>query len=146
MDFIYTRKRKKTGADLILCVIDAVASPNDDFDLLKATTLVFFVALIVLTVILLYFVTKKVMVAGHTRVFPHPKPAISEFWVFPQKPKYQPQLQMIQMVGPNENDYVYINFKDFDYDTKWEFPRENLELGISHTRQALNVHSPIRRK
>ncbi|CAG04213.1 unnamed protein product, partial [Tetraodon nigroviridis] len=48
---------------------------------------------------------------------------------FPQKPKYQPQLQMIQMVGPNDNDYIYINFKDLEYDTKWEFPRENLELG-----------------
>lgn len=49
----------------------------------------------------------------------------------PQKPKYQPQLQMIQMVGPNDNDYIYINFKDFEYDTKWEFPRENLELGTN---------------
>ena len=36
---------------------------------------------------------------------------------------------MIQMVGPNDNDYIYINFKDFEYDLKWEFPRENLELG-----------------
>uniref|UniRef100_A0A3P9Q503 receptor protein-tyrosine kinase n=1 Tax=Poecilia reticulata TaxID=8081 RepID=A0A3P9Q503_POERE len=36
---------------------------------------------------------------------------------------------MIQMVGPNDNDYIYINFKDFNYDKKWEFPRENLELG-----------------
>lgn len=36
---------------------------------------------------------------------------------------------MIQMVGPNDNDYIYINFKNFEYDSKWEFPRENLELG-----------------
>lgn len=46
-----------------------------------------------------------------------------------QGPKYEPQLQMIQMVGPNDNDYIYINFKNFEYDSKWEFPRENLELG-----------------
>lgn len=62
-----------------------------------------------------------------------------KLWVPPQKPKYQPQLQMIQMVGPNDNDYIYINFKDFEYDTKWEFPRENLELGMNHTRPVLSV-------
>lgn len=33
------------------------------------------------------------------------------------------------MTGPNDNDYIYINFKDFAYDSQWEFPRENLELG-----------------
>lgn len=55
---------------------------------------------------------------------------------------------MIQMVGPNDNDYIYINFKEFEYDTKWEFPRENLELGMSHIRQARNVqiHITISRK
>lgn len=36
---------------------------------------------------------------------------------------------MIQMVGPSDNDYIYIDFKDFKYDQKLEFPRENLELG-----------------
>ncbi|XP_042562310.1 receptor-type tyrosine-protein kinase FLT3 [Clupea harengus] len=46
-----------------------------------------------------------------------------------KKPAYQSQLQMIQMVGPADNDYIYIDFKDFKYDQKWEFPRENLELG-----------------
>ncbi|XP_061569149.1 receptor-type tyrosine-protein kinase FLT3 [Cololabis saira] len=51
------------------------------------------------------------------------------YFVKKRKPKYQPQLQMIQMVGPNDNDYIYINFKDFAYDQRWEFPRENLELG-----------------
>ncbi|RVE58833.1 hypothetical protein OJAV_G00197880 [Oryzias javanicus] len=51
------------------------------------------------------------------------------YFVQKKKPQYQPQLQMIQMVGPNDNDYIYINFKDFEYDEKWEFPRENLELG-----------------
>lgn len=55
---------------------------------------------------------------------------------------------MIQMVGPNDNDYIYINFKDFEYDTKWEFPRENLELGMNHTRQApkVQIHITISRK
>ncbi|KAL1006505.1 hypothetical protein UPYG_G00073210 [Umbra pygmaea] len=51
------------------------------------------------------------------------------YFIRKKKPKYQSQLQMIQMIGPNDNDYIYINFKDFQYDQKWEFPRENLELG-----------------
>lgn len=41
---------------------------------------------------------------------------------------------MIQMVGPNDNDYIYINFEEFGYDQKWEFPRENLELGTNYTK------------
>uniref|UniRef100_A0A3B4EHP9 receptor protein-tyrosine kinase n=1 Tax=Pygocentrus nattereri TaxID=42514 RepID=A0A3B4EHP9_PYGNA len=32
-------------------------------------------------------------------------------------------------MGPSDNDYIYIDFRDFKYDQKWEFPRENLELG-----------------
>ncbi|XP_034427990.1 receptor-type tyrosine-protein kinase FLT3 isoform X1 [Hippoglossus hippoglossus] len=78
---------------------------NDNMLLLKAGSFLLLLALAVVSVVLLYFVKKK-------------------------KPQYQPQLQMIQMVGPSDNDYIYINFKDFDYDQKWEFPRENLELGI----------------
>ncbi|XP_056594086.1 receptor-type tyrosine-protein kinase FLT3 isoform X2 [Triplophysa dalaica] len=46
-----------------------------------------------------------------------------------KKPVYQSQIQMIQMVGSNDNDYIYIDFREFKYDPKWEFPRENLELG-----------------
>ncbi|XP_029482234.1 receptor-type tyrosine-protein kinase FLT3 isoform X1 [Oncorhynchus nerka] len=72
--------------------------------LLKVSSLVLFLALMLVSLALLYFIRKK-------------------------KPQYQSQLQMIQMVGPNDNDYIYINFKDFQYDQKWEFPRENLELG-----------------
>ncbi|XP_056868686.1 receptor-type tyrosine-protein kinase FLT3 isoform X2 [Takifugu flavidus] len=79
-------------------------SPDENFNLLKVSSLLLLVALVVVSVTLFYFIKKK-------------------------KPKYQPQLQMIQMVGPSDNDYIYINFKDFEYDTKWEFPRENLELG-----------------
>ncbi|XP_054478724.1 receptor-type tyrosine-protein kinase FLT3 [Anoplopoma fimbria] len=78
---------------------------NDDGSLvLKACSLTLFLALAIVSVLLIYFVKKK-------------------------KPQYQPQLQIIQMVGPNDNDYIYINFKEFGYDQKWEFPRENLELG-----------------
>lgn len=73
MDFIYIRKEKNRGDDSISCCIDAVASPNDNFKLLKATILVLFVALLVVTVILLYFVKKKVMITGHTRVSLHAK-------------------------------------------------------------------------
>nr|XP_020644300.1 receptor-type tyrosine-protein kinase FLT3 [Pogona vitticeps] len=43
--------------------------------------------------------------------------------------RYESQLQMIQMVGPSDNEYVYVDFSEFEYDIKWEFPRENLELG-----------------
>ncbi|KAL6462802.1 hypothetical protein MHYP_G00292240 [Metynnis hypsauchen] len=46
-----------------------------------------------------------------------------------KKTGYESQLQMIQIVGPSDNDYIYIDFRDFKYDQKWEFPRENLELG-----------------
>ncbi|NWW84619.1 FLT3 kinase, partial [Rhynochetos jubatus] len=42
---------------------------------------------------------------------------------------YESQLQMIQMIGPSENEYSYIDFREFEYDLKWEFPRENLEFG-----------------
>lgn len=82
------------------------AAPSDsNLKLLQVGIVALLVALIVVTVFLMYYVKKK------------------------RKPQYQPELQMIQMVGPNDNDYIYINFKDFDYDKKWEFPRENLELG-----------------
>lgn len=71
---------------------------------LKIGSILLLLALTVVTIVLFYFIKKR-------------------------KPKYEPQLQMIQMVGPNDNDYIYINFKDFEYDSKWEFPKENLELG-----------------
>ncbi|KAG7525231.1 receptor-type tyrosine-protein kinase FLT3 [Solea senegalensis] len=77
---------------------------NNSAMLLKVGSILLLLALSVVTMALMYFVKKK-------------------------KPQYQPQLQMIQMVGPNDNDYIYINFKDFEYNQKWEFPRENLELG-----------------
>ncbi|KFZ49129.1 Receptor-type tyrosine-protein kinase FLT3, partial [Podiceps cristatus] len=43
--------------------------------------------------------------------------------------RYESQLQMIQMIGPSDNEYTYIDFREFEYDLKWEFPRENLEFG-----------------
>ncbi|XP_025021627.1 receptor-type tyrosine-protein kinase FLT3 [Python bivittatus] len=43
--------------------------------------------------------------------------------------RYERQLQMIQMVGPSDNEYIYINFSELEYDLKWEFPRENLKFG-----------------
>ncbi|NXR13071.1 FLT3 kinase, partial [Semnornis frantzii] len=42
---------------------------------------------------------------------------------------YESQLQMIRMVGPLDNEYIYIDFREFEYDLKWEFPKENLEFG-----------------
>ncbi|XP_053198847.1 receptor-type tyrosine-protein kinase FLT3 [Scomber japonicus] len=77
---------------------------NDNSTVLRTVCFGLLSALIGVSMVLTYFVKKK-------------------------KPQYQPQLQMLQMVGPNDNDYIYINFKDFEYDSKWEFPRENLELG-----------------
>uniref|UniRef100_A0A8C0VPS6 receptor protein-tyrosine kinase n=1 Tax=Cyanistes caeruleus TaxID=156563 RepID=A0A8C0VPS6_CYACU len=43
--------------------------------------------------------------------------------------KYESQWQMIRMIGPSDNEYIYIDFREFEYDIKWEFPRENLEFG-----------------
>eukprot|EP00075_Anas_platyrhynchos_P036242 XP_027325495.1 receptor-type tyrosine-protein kinase FLT3 isoform X1 [Anas platyrhynchos] len=43
--------------------------------------------------------------------------------------RYEGQLQMIQMIGSLDNEYTYIDFREFEYDLKWEFPRENLEFG-----------------
>ncbi|ERE74735.1 receptor-type tyrosine-protein kinase FLT3 [Cricetulus griseus] len=43
--------------------------------------------------------------------------------------RYESQLQMIQVTGPLDNEYFYVDFRDCEYDLKWEFPRENLEFG-----------------
>ncbi|KFV94890.1 Receptor-type tyrosine-protein kinase FLT3, partial [Eurypyga helias] len=51
------------------------------------------------------------------------------FRKYKKKYRYESQLQMIQMIGPSENEYSYIDFREFEYDLKWEFPRENLEFG-----------------
>ncbi|KAJ7409594.1 receptor-type tyrosine-protein kinase FLT3 [Willisornis vidua] len=47
----------------------------------------------------------------------------------PKQLRYESQLQMIQMIRPSDNEYIYIDFREFEYDLKWEFPRENLEFG-----------------
>ncbi|XP_052023785.1 receptor-type tyrosine-protein kinase FLT3 isoform X2 [Apodemus sylvaticus] len=43
--------------------------------------------------------------------------------------RYESQLRMIQVTGPLDNEYFYVDFRDYEYDLKWEFPRENLEFG-----------------
>ncbi|XP_040835822.1 receptor-type tyrosine-protein kinase FLT3 [Ochotona curzoniae] len=43
--------------------------------------------------------------------------------------RYESQLQMVQVTGSSDNEYFYIDFRDYEYDLKWEFPRENLEFG-----------------
>ncbi|XP_073439247.1 receptor-type tyrosine-protein kinase FLT3 isoform X2 [Dendrobates tinctorius] len=49
---------------------------------------------------------------------------------YKKKYKYEGQLQMLQYIGPSDNDYIYIDFNVLPYDMKkWEFPRENLEFG-----------------
>ncbi|CDQ88169.1 unnamed protein product [Oncorhynchus mykiss] len=92
------------GTTLVISVDVCVPSASNSSQLLKVSSLVLFLALMLVSVTLLYFLRKK-------------------------KPQYQSQLQVIQMTGSNDNDYIYINFKDFQYEQKWEFPRENLELG-----------------
>ncbi|NXD98516.1 FLT3 kinase, partial [Chaetorhynchus papuensis] len=42
---------------------------------------------------------------------------------------YESQWRMIQMIGSSDNEYIYIDFREFEYDVRWEFPRENLEFG-----------------
>ncbi|XP_023386477.1 receptor-type tyrosine-protein kinase FLT3 [Pteropus vampyrus] len=43
--------------------------------------------------------------------------------------RYESQLQMVQVTGSSDNEYFYIDFREYEYDLKWEFPRENLEFG-----------------
>ncbi|XP_004854862.1 receptor-type tyrosine-protein kinase FLT3 isoform X3 [Heterocephalus glaber] len=43
--------------------------------------------------------------------------------------RYESQLQMVQVTGSLDNEYYYIDFREYEYDLKWEFPRENLEFG-----------------
>ncbi|XP_051882173.1 receptor-type tyrosine-protein kinase FLT3 [Pristis pectinata] len=51
------------------------------------------------------------------------------FYRYKKQPGYERQLQMIQLIGSSENEYNYVDFSQIPYDVKWEFPRENLELG-----------------
>lgn len=43
--------------------------------------------------------------------------------------RYESQLQMVQVTGSLDNEYFYVDFREYKYDLKWEFPRENLEFG-----------------
>lgn len=36
---------------------------------------------------------------------------------------------MVQVSGSLDNEYFYVDFREYEYDLKWEFPRENLEFG-----------------
>lgn len=47
----------------------------------------------------------------------------------PKQFRYESQLQMVQVTGSLDNEYFYIDFREYEYDLKWEFPRENLEFG-----------------
>ncbi|XP_077197900.1 receptor-type tyrosine-protein kinase FLT3 [Paroedura picta] len=49
--------------------------------------------------------------------------------IYKKRLRYMSQMQIIQMVGPSDNEYIYVNFSGMEYDHKWEFPRENLEFG-----------------
>uniref|UniRef100_A0A8I3WPC3 Receptor-type tyrosine-protein kinase FLT3 n=1 Tax=Callithrix jacchus TaxID=9483 RepID=A0A8I3WPC3_CALJA len=43
--------------------------------------------------------------------------------------RYESQMQMVQVTGSSDNEYCYVDFREYEYDLKWEFPRENLEFG-----------------
>ncbi|XP_045422802.1 receptor-type tyrosine-protein kinase FLT3 [Lemur catta] len=43
--------------------------------------------------------------------------------------RYESQLQMVHVTGSLDNEYFYVDFREYEYDLKWEFPRENLEFG-----------------
>uniref|UniRef100_A0A2K5D173 receptor protein-tyrosine kinase n=1 Tax=Aotus nancymaae TaxID=37293 RepID=A0A2K5D173_AOTNA len=43
--------------------------------------------------------------------------------------RYESQMQMVQVTGSSDNEYFYVDFREYEYDLKWEFPRENLEFG-----------------
>lgn len=49
----------------------AVASPDENFNLLKVTSLILLVALVVVSMTLFYFVKKKVAITNHTLVSVH---------------------------------------------------------------------------
>ncbi|XP_060755802.1 receptor-type tyrosine-protein kinase FLT3 [Neoarius graeffei] len=83
-------------------ILVKISSANFLFPVVACSLFVF--ALMLVSVLLIHLIRKK-------------------------KPGYETQIQMIQMVGPSDNDYIYIDFKDFKYNQKLEFPRENLELG-----------------
>lgn len=51
--------------------------------------------------------------------------------------RYESQLQMVQVTGSLDNEYFYIDFREYEYDLKWEFPRENLEFGKNQVFQML---------
>lgn len=65
-----------------------------------------------------------------------PFPVLEELpianWLVISSPKqfrYESQLQMVQVTGSSDNEYFYVDFREYEYDLKWEFPRENLEFG-----------------
>lgn len=43
----------------------------------------------------------------------------------------------MQVIGPLDNEYIYVDFREYEYDLKWEFPRENLEFGEQSSRQTI---------
>uniref|UniRef100_A0A4W5JEW3 Uncharacterized protein n=1 Tax=Hucho hucho TaxID=62062 RepID=A0A4W5JEW3_9TELE len=48
-----------------------------------------------------------------------------------QKPKFQIQWKVIDSI--HGNNYIYIDPTQLPYDPKWEFPRQKLRFGTTHT-------------
>ena len=47
---------------------------------------------------------------------------------------------MVQVTGSLDNEYLYIDFREYEYDLKGEFPRENLEFGKN---QIFHLFPPV---
>lgn len=60
-----------------------------------------------------------------------------------QRFRYESQLQMVQVTGSLDNDYFYIDFREYEYDLKWEFPRENLEFGKNSDAPSISCFLPV---
>lgn len=60
--------------------------------------------------------------------------------------RYESQLQMVQVTGSLDNEYFYVDFREYEYDLKWEFPRENLEFGENRNGPSVSTAFPFRWK
>nr|XP_001921760.3 receptor-type tyrosine-protein kinase FLT3 [Danio rerio] len=108
----FSRRHLKSEDHLIKCCITNVAGTGCSEKILLQTKSHTYYVICFLLIVILFMIIIALII-----------------FIRVKKPKYQSQIQMIQMIGPNDNDYIYIDFREFKYDLKWEFPRENLELG-----------------
>ncbi|KAM4628758.1 platelet-derived growth factor receptor alpha [Polymixia lowei] len=49
--------------------------------------------------------------------------------IWKQKPRYEIRWRVIESVSPDGHEYIYVDPMQLPYDSRWEFPRDRLELG-----------------